>query len=84
MISDMTFSDVLLLVFLVLVFVVPVVYAVIRVHWDRELPAIPFGFDRSSGHGDWARGSVTPPADADAQRIADELSVLRLHRRDSA
>ncbi len=49
----MTFSDALLLVFLVLVFVVPVVYAVIRVHWDRELPAIPFGFDRSSGHGDW-------------------------------
>ncbi|GAC47679.1 hypothetical protein GOACH_04_00750 [Gordonia aichiensis NBRC 108223] len=84
MISDMTFSDVLLLVFLVAVFVLPVIYAVIRVHWDRDLPAIPFGFDHPGGHIDRVGGSATRPGGADAERIADELSVLYLRRRDCA
>lgn len=84
MISDMTFSEILLLVLVILVFVTPAVWAVVRVHWDRELPVIPFGFDHAGGHIDGMGGPTTRSSGADTERIADELSVLYLHRRDCA
>lgn len=60
--------------------VTPAVYAVIRLHWDRELPTIPFGFDHAGSGLDTPRpGEYAGP---DADRIGQELRVLTLRRRD--
>lgn len=79
-ISVMNLAQNIVLCLILALVVTPAIYAVVHLHWDRDLPAIPFGFDHAGSGLDTP--SLGEHGGPDADRIGQELRVLALHRRD--